>query len=731
MSQFPAVIDLSTLNGTNGFTLIGADIVDNSGRSVASAGDINGDGFDDFIIGANNANPIGIEGAGASYILFGKPFGFTSEVDLGSLDGTNGFRLNGIADSDHNGISVASAGDLNGDGFDDVIVGSYGAPGGAFDGEAYVFFGKASGFASSFNLSKLDGHNGFRLKGLTDSFAGTSVASAGDLNGDGIDDIVIGAFHAAPAGETYVIFGKRSAFSKVIELSTLNGTNGFKLVGVDTGDRSGHSVSSAGDVNGDGINDLLIGAWGADSFAGESYVVFGKATGFGATLDLSILDGTNGFRLQGANTNDTAGYSVASAGDVNGDGFADLIIGASGASPGSNAYAGTTYVVFGKADWSTTATVDLGALAANEGFRMDGLNTDDFSGTSVASAGDVNGDGFDDVIVGASGANSYAGASYVVFGKADWSSTTAIDLSALDGTDGFRLDGIDASDHSGDSVASAGDINGDGFADLIIGANEAGSGTKAAAGESYVVFGRLPDTTVTLTGTAASQTLAGGDQDDTLSGLAGNDSLWGHDGHDVLSGGDDNDLLNGGKGADDLDGGAGIDAATYRSAATGVVVDLTTPSNNAGEATGDTFTSIENLIGSMFGDTLVGDGGNNVLTGGLGKDLLTGNLGTDIFDFDFTFETKKGEANRDEIADFTRGEDHIDLQNIDAKSKTYGNQKFKFIGSHNFDHKAGELHFIKKAGFVLVEGDVNGDGRADFQIEVHGVHKVSGGDFIL
>jgi len=130
--------------------------------------------------------------------------------------------------------------------------------------------------------------------------------------------------------------------------------------------------------------------------------------------------------------------------------------------------------VFGKADWSATPAFDLSTLLGANGFRIDGIDDDDRSGSSVASAGDVNGDGFDDLIVGAQGADPggdrLAGESYVVFGKADWSATPALDLTTLDGTNGFRLDGIDAGDESGLQVASAGDVNFDGFADLIIGA---------------------------------------------------------------------------------------------------------------------------------------------------------------------------------------------------------------------------------------------------------------------
>ena len=208
---------------------------------------------------------------------------------------------------------------------------------------------------SAKSLSTLDGTNGFILTGIdSGDFAGSSVSNAGDVNGDGFDDLIIGAFRAdqpggTEHGETYVVFGRSGGFASSIALSTLDGTTGFVLTGIDGGDQSGRSVSSAGDVNGDGFDDLIIGAAAADQTGGnnqgESYVLFGRSGGFASSIALSTLDGTTGFVLTGIDGSDQSGFSVSGAGDVNGDGFDDLIIGAIGAVAPRR---GESYVVFGK-----------------------------------------------------------------------------------------------------------------------------------------------------------------------------------------------------------------------------------------------------------------------------------------------------------------------------------------------------------------------------------------------
>ncbi|MBY0335615.1 MAG: FG-GAP-like repeat-containing protein [Acetobacteraceae bacterium] len=582
--SFANPLDLNALTAAQGFRLDGATAVDEVGYSVASAGDVNGDGFADFIVGARTTDNNARGNSGSAYVVFGQASGF-SNFDLGSPGGlgTQGFRIDGATAGEQAGFSVASAGDVNGDGLADLIVGAYLADnnGRGNSGSAYVVFGQASGFANV-DLASL-GTQGFRLDGqAVGDNAGFSVASAGDVNGDGFADVIVGAYLAdnngrSSSGSAYVVFGQASGFA-TIDLAAGLGTQGFRIDGQMTSGAAGRSVASAGDVNGDGFADVIVGAMFANnngrSASGSAYVVFGQASGF-ANVDLANL-GARGFRIDGAASSDNIGVAVASAGDVNGDGFGDIIVGANVADNNGRPNSGSAYVVFGKA--SGFANIDLAAGLGTQGFRIDGAAASDGAGASVASAGDVNGDGIGDVIVGANVADNNgrttSGSAYVVFGQA--SGFANVDLASL-GAQGVRIDGAAGNDQAGSSVASAGDLDGNGFADLVVGARLASSNGRSGSGSAYALFSQNTGN-ATLRGVTLGDSLSGGAGNDQLTGLAGNDLLIGR-------GGDD-----------DLNGGAGLDTAWIAGSRSATTLTKTATGWTAtGVGGADTLTGVDRL----------------------------------------------------------------------------------------------------------------------------------------
>lgn len=388
--NFSRTIDVSTLNGSNGFSF------NSPASSVSDAGDVNGDGIIDIIIGNTNASANGLTGVGVSYVIYGSRTGFPALLQPTALNGRNGFVVVGTNREDRSGKFVGAAGDFNHDGVDDFMIGaSYKTQNGVAEvGEAYLVYGRREGFPAAISLSDIDGRNGFVFKGsnIQDS-AGAAVTGIGDLNHDGIDDIAIGAPGKGPfgspsdyPGEVYVLFGGNFFGTRELNEQSLNGNNGFVARGIRGGvipieedqaiwgDLAGTSVDGAGDFNNDGIDDLLIGASHTiinprRKGVGQIYVIYGTTAAFPARFNLADLDGDNGFRINGIGTVDYFGVYSRAAGDFNADNRDDIIIGASGQ--------GNSYVIYGRDPWAAVqpppASVPFNA-SDNNGFQATVFN---------------------------------------------------------------------------------------------------------------------------------------------------------------------------------------------------------------------------------------------------------------------------------------------------------------------------------------------------------------------
>ena len=632
MPDFPATFLLSSLDAATGFRIDGAAFGDNIASGLALI-DFNGDGVLDIVIGAGGVDANG-SNSGAVYILDGSKLAAGATVKLATLASPDGVRINGQAAGDQFGSDVFNAGDVNGDGIDDLFIGArYADLPGPNAGAGYVVFGVSGGIGASINLANLDGSNGFRLfgGGLADADLGKSV-SAGDINNDGFSDLLIGArnadFNGGDSGSVYVIWGKDTGFASLLDVNSLTAADGLRLNGASSGDQFGQSVSVVGDVNGDGFQDIVVGAAGIDgpsNNSGGGYLLLGDADGWAAG-SVTNTPANQRTQLAGWGYNGKHGYAVSGAGDMNGDGFDDFVITSNSiSSPAFNA--GAAYVIFGSA--APPASITLQTLNGSNGFVIQTNQQSAGLGTSVSKAGDVNADGYDDIIIGAPFGSNGTQYAYVIYGGTSFSAV--ISAPALNGINGFIIQGLGGHDRTGWRVTGGGDVNGDGVDDILVNAVQA-SFDATAAGSIYVIYGR--SSAVVETGTAGADSYTGGDGADTLAGAAGDDILNGGLGADTMTGGLDNDtyyvddagdvvIENAGEGDDTI-----IASLSYSLLANFENLTLTGSADLNG--TGNSVANI--LTGNDGANVLDGGDGADRLFGGLGNDQLIGGLGGDLLD---------------------------------------------------------------------------------------------------
>ncbi len=412
------------------------------GYSVAPAGDVNGDGFSDLIVGAPNFSN-GQSNEGRAFVYHGSASGLSATADWTAESNQ--------ADS-YYGRAAATAGDLNGDGYSDVIVGAFRYDNGQTDeGRAFAYHGSASGLSAAANwTAESDQAN---------AYFGLSVATAGDVNGDGYSDVVVGARSydngQTDEGRAYVYHGSSTGLSPSPNWTAESDQSGAAF---------GFSVAPAGDVNGDGYSEVIVGAYLYDngqSNEGRAFVYHGSASGLSAAANWTAESDQAYAEL---------GWSVAPAGDVNGDGYSDVIVGATSYDNGQGDE-GRAYVYHGGAS----------GLSATAGWTAESNQDGAGFGNSVAPAGDVNGDGFSDVVVGAylyDNGQSDEGRAFVYHGSA----------SGLSDSPAWTAEPDQASAYFGWSAATAGDVNGDGYGDLIVGAYMYDNG-QSNEGRAYVYHG--------------------------------------------------------------------------------------------------------------------------------------------------------------------------------------------------------------------------------------------------
>ena len=498
---------------------------------VSDLGDVNNDGFDD--IGVGLIDSVTGELAGQIAVIYGGDDGFGTlvdgvpTIDLDTLSSEDGIIFQGAEDNDFV-ANLSSVGDFNGDGIDDFIVGGAGADIGAEDsGVAYLIFGSEDGFGAETilgqdivdlgELSESQGIVFFHEEEFT--FFSAPVSNAGDINGDGLADVVISdvSFNGGEGG-AFVVYGTTEGLGEVnsdglrlVNLEELTPEQGFLVAGNSDSDFLGFSVRALGDLNGDGIDDFGITDPIEGGFQGAGYIIFGSEEGLGLPDEtgLAVIDIFDPTTFDGVRIIDNVpesfilGRQISSAGDFNGDGFNDIIVTISDTEFSTFLPTfGSAYILygsedgFGEDDGAGGLVIDLSSISAEQGITLTStlineFGTNDF-GDSVDAIGDFNADGYDDIIISDP---SNEGRAYIIFGgdsvgEIDEDGGANLDVQDLSLSEGIVVQGTDFDAELGNFVRSAGDINGDGVLDVILTAADGFVGPPTAlvlfGGQSFI-----------------------------------------------------------------------------------------------------------------------------------------------------------------------------------------------------------------------------------------------------
>lgn len=644
-ATYPLTVD--PLITTPEWTALGENGGDRFGYSVGTAGDVNGDGYDDVVIGATFClHTMCSDGANKAYVYYGSGNGLAITPD---------WSVSGVAKSEY-GYTVGTAGDVNGDGYDDLIVGSPGLD--SDKGKAYVYHGSSSGLNTSANWSASGEATGNQY--------GAGVSTAGDVNGDGFADIIVGApVHNSQVGKVYVYYGS----------STGIGGTPWTNMGESALNEYGHSVGTAGDVNGDGFSEIAVGAWNYDDGRGKVYVYDGSALGPAGTP----------WTMQGENNHSSAmgadvfGDAVGTAGDINSDGYDDFVVGATqyGVSRGK------VYVFHG----STSGLAGVSWTALGEG-------DNDYFGAAVGSAGDMNGDGYDDLYIGAPENPQTPGRAYVYYGSEG--GLAGISWSATGESNGSDF---------GDAIGTAGDVNGDGFSDIIVGSYEYSS----SRGKAYLYYG-----------SEGGWTAAGENATDALGSTVGTAGDVNGDGF--------SDVIIAAPGYDNETG----KVYAYHGSAAGLPETATWSAS--GEDAGDLFGWSADAAGDInddgYGDLVVGAYGRDNMTGeivvfygsksGLSASPTWSASGENAGDRFGSSGGTVGDVNGDNYADLVVGAPSYSQGNGYGKVYVYYGSSEGLTAGMAAWTASGETAGDEFGSSVGTAADVNGDGYADLVVGAPG-----------